>query len=92
MKNTYPLTSPANLKHLATNEIFSISNDRVYIIIKDMYIHIGTVYKYTRKGFYYIDLFGNKSYITWSNFDDVNKKDDDNLPNQLPLFPDTDEL
>lgn len=87
-----PLTFPSSIVHIPSGEIFQISQDIIFFLIKDTRIHIGKIYKYTRKGFYYIDLFGNKSYITWSNFDDVNKKDDDNLPNQLPLFPDTEQI
>lgn len=84
-----PLTFPVQFKHIANGNIFEIEDDLIYKIYMGQVSYIGQVYKYTRKGFYYIDLFGNKSYITWSNFDDVNKKDDDNLPNQLPLFLDT---
>ena len=79
-------------KHIVNGNIFEIKDDLIYNIYMGQVTYIGQVYKYTRKGFYYIDLFGNKSYITWSNFDDVNKKDDDNLPNQLPLFPDTEHI
>lgn len=87
-----PIILPVKLVHIPSGELFHISQDIIFFIIKDTHVHIGKIYRYTRKGFYYIDLFGNKSYITWSNFDDVNKKDDDNLPNQLPLFPDTEQI
>lgn len=87
-----PLTFPGQFKHITNGNIFEIEDDFIYKIKDGHVTYVGLIYKYTRKGFYYIDLFQNKSYITWSNFDDVNKKDDDNLPNQLPLFPDTEQV
>ena len=84
-----PVLTPMTLVDISTKFKFYIEEDKIFTLGSDLLplklpIYIGHIYKYTRKGFYYIDLFGNKSYITWSNFDDVNKKDDDNLPNQLP--------
>ena len=89
-----PLKLPAVLLNATTLTLFKLKDDKIYVIGECLHeIYIGRIYKYTRKGFYYIDLFGNKSYITWASLLDVSKQqDDDNLPNQLPLFPDTEEI
>ena len=87
-----PLKLLVRFKHISYVSIFEIDDDRIFTITDERSSYYGFIHKYTRKGFYYVDLFGNKSYITWASLQEVNKKDDDNLPNQLPLFPDTEEI
>nr|QJB21070.1 MAG: hypothetical protein [Microvirus sp.] len=88
-----PIKFPVKFKHIFYSSIFEIEENRIFKITDEHSSYYGFIHKYTRKGFYYVDLFGNKSYITWASLEDVSKqKDDDNLPNQLPLFPDTEQI
>lgn len=67
-----PVKFPVKFKHISNSSKFEIEADRIYKITDDSYSYYGFINKYTRKGFYYVDLFGNRSYITWANLEEIN--------------------
>lgn len=67
-----PIKFPIQFKHITNSSKFEIEADRIFKITEEYSTYIGFIHKYTRKGFYYVDLFGNKSYITWANLEEIN--------------------
>lgn len=67
-----PIKFPIKFKHISNSSIFEIEADRIYKITDEHFTYYGFIHKYTRKGFYYVDLFGNMSYITWANLEEIN--------------------
>lgn len=66
-----PASFPVKFKHISYSSIFELDDDRIFKITDNHPSYYGFVHKYTRKGFYYVDLFGSKSYITWANLEQI---------------------